>query len=310
MAFIYAAPLQSYTTVFHRYAWAKEFKGIDKFFTPFFEQHQPVGYAPRLLPDLDQVLNDGLFVVPQVLSDTSAFLLQFARDVEALGYNEINLNMGCPHPPITHKGLGGGLIKRSDVLDKMLDEFFDEKLEIKLSVKMRIGIDDVNQWQPVVGVLNQYPLEEVIVHPRTVKQQYKGEPHWSVFGDVFSELKHPVVLNGDIVSPQNAEVLLSQYSDAKGLMIGRGWLFNPALPEEILGISHADDLKTRIVRFHQYFYEAVEMHVKDINVKRNLLHGFWQYLSEQFDDGKRWNRRLVKDKGLQSYSVMVRELTR
>lgn len=308
MPTLYAAPLQSYTTVIHRMAWSQHYSGIDKFFTPFFDAHPSGGFDPRLLPELDPQLNGTLNVIPQVLTNSPDFLIHFANEVSRLGYKEINLNMGCPHVPVVRKKMGGGLLAHPEMVNEMLNRFFAECGHMQLSIKMRLGIDDPQQWQAMAEILNRYPLAEVIVHPRTVKQQYKGEPHWDEFKTITQTIKHPLVSNGDIVSKEAYDLLRDQFPEISRWMIGRGWLTQPWLAENLKGLQSNSDGMSRLNAFHQTYNNLVEKHIADVNVKHNLLHDFWFYLCENFDGGKRWYRAMTKDKSLRTYPYMVRSL--
>ncbi|PZX11392.1 tRNA-dihydrouridine synthase [Breznakibacter xylanolyticus] len=308
MTMLYAAPLQSYTTVMHRMAWSRHYGGIDKFFTPFFDEHPTGGFDPRLLPELEPAFNQGLHVIPQVLTHSPDFLLKFANEVSRLGYREINLNMGCPHVPVVRKGMGGGLLARPEVVDALLHAFFESCGHMQLSVKMRLGVEALQQWEAMAEVLNRYPLTEVMVHPRTVKQQYKGEPHWDEFARMVDVIRHPLAGNGDIVSVEGGRALMQQFEGVQRWMIGRGWLSRPWLAEELAGCYQPQDEIKRLQAFHQTYFDLVEQHITDPNIKHNRLHDFWFYLCENFDGGKRWYRSLTKDKSLRTYMTHVRTL--
>ena len=305
---LYFAPLQSYTTVFYRMAFSSQIGGVDKYFTPFFEKGHKRVYQPMLEPELNAAYNSSMQVIPQVLTDSSEFLIDFSSDVKKLGYNEINLNMGCPYSPVVKKGLGGGLLSKPEKVDELLDAFFSSREHGKLSVKMRLGISDSDEWEPIINVLNKYPLEEIIVHPRTVKQQYKGTPDWEMFGHIVEQSKIPLVGNGDMLNVEVFKGLQAQFPSINSWMIGRGILTNPLLPLLIRGEKFTSiEFKNRCKLFYNQFRSVVELEVHDVNVKRNLYNSFFFYLSDAFENGARIERKLSKAVITDKYALLVYE---
>jgi len=306
---IYAAPLQSYTTVFQRMAHQQIFGGVDKYFTPFFEDNKKGGYAPRLLPEIDSELNQGIPVIPQVLTKEAAFLLQFAQNCKELNYKEINLNLGCPHPMETRRGMGSGLLATPNVLRDMLLAFFEAQTGLELSVKMRLALNDTMLWPEVVEVLNQFPIKEVIVHPRTAKQFYKGVPRWDEFEALAKTIRHPLIGNGDINNMDDMETLKTRFPAIETWMVGRGYLANPWLPLQLKGDTDVKvgDMK-QLRAYFEYYYALVNEHVTDKNIIRNLLHNFWFYPCENIEKGRKWRRALDKKTSLSKYESMVNEL--
>lgn len=304
---LYCAPLQSYTTVYYRFAHHMVFGGISKYFTPFFEEGKENSFIPSLLPELNSNLNRDFYVVPQVLTRNPSFLIHFARTVGEMGYKEINLNMGCPHPPVVRKGLGGGLLKDPNALMELLEFFFMECPEIKLSIKMRTGLDDHMDIEKLAPVLNRFPLHEIILHPRTVSQQYKGVPDWDALKKGLSILELPVVANGDIFTRPEYQSLQARFPQVERWMIGRGLMRRPWLAQDLTSLSSDSHLK-QVIEFHTVYTEWVDRYVLDINVKRNLLLAFWFYLSESLENGHRLFRNLKKQKLPANYPRWFKEV--
>jgi tRNA-dihydrouridine synthase len=306
---IYAAPLQGYTTVFQRLAHHRVFGGVDKYFTPFFEENKKGGYSPRLLPELNSELNQGIGTVPQVLTKEAPFLIQFAQTCHEQGFNEVNLNLGCPHPPVTRKGLGSGLLASPVILRDMLQTYFDANTGVELSVKMRVSLNDTMLWPEIIEIINQYPVKEVTVHPRSAKQYYKGVPQWDEFDALLKVLRHPVIGNGDIIKPEDMEVLQNRFPSVDRWMVGRGYLANPWLPLLLKGDTKAEVGNMAQMRaYFECYYSLVNEHVDDLNIKRNLLHDFWFYPCENIEKGRKWRRSLDKKTSLSQYETMVNDL--
>ena len=101
----YLAPLEGITTYVYRNAYHKYFRKMDKYFTPFIVPHKEKRFNTRELKELSPEHNKGLQVVPQLLTNNSEDFLKTARDIVAMGYEEINLNLGCPSKTVVTGGV-------------------------------------------------------------------------------------------------------------------------------------------------------------------------------------------------------------
>lgn len=297
---LYLAPLQGFTNVFYRKALALTTSQVNKYFTPFFEQGKDAFLDPHELPELDLQLNMGMNVVPQLATNSPDFLVQFAAHVFKLGYSEINLNMGCPFPMLVKRQKGGGLLHHPKMADDLLRMFFDSQIPIKLSVKMRAGLTEACEGQAMLNVLNQYPLQEVIIHPRLVTQKYNGVPDWNVFQEMQKVCVHPVIGNGDINSCDDWQMLSQRFPGVAGWMIGRGGLCSPVLWDQISGIDNRG-LGEFLKALHQHYFELVISYYADWYRSFNYLYSFWKYPLESIENGKRLFRKLRKHNTPESY---------
>ena len=218
---IYFAPLQSYTTIAHCLSFNQIVGGVDKFFTPFYRADHDGKFAfePYLInrPDLN--------LVPQVLTNKANELIRFSEAMKERGFDEINLNIGCPFPMVVNRKLGSGLLPFPKDLRLMLTAYFRTAHPVKLSVKLRLGLNDKQEIKSVLKVLKEFDIEEIILHPRLGVQKYKGEPDWALFSALATE--NELVGNGDIKSLADLKELRKRCTNVKTWMIGRGLLENP-----------------------------------------------------------------------------------
>jgi len=143
----------------------------------------------------------------------------------------IDLNVGCPVKKAIKSGYGGNLLNEPDNLSKIIETIAKTHNKKFFSVKMRIGFDEVN------GVDRAKLIEEsgadiLTVHGRTVKQLYSGETNYDEIAKIKSNLKIPVLANGNIDSYQKAKWVL-EYTKCDGVMIGRGAIGRPWIFKEI-----------------------------------------------------------------------------
>ena len=162
----YLAPMEGITGYIYRNAYEKFFHNIDKYFTPFIVPNQSRSLKTKELRDILPENNQGMNIVPQILTNDSEGFIVTAKKLKQLGYNEVNLNLGCPAGTVVSKNRGSGFLALRDELDRFLEEIY--KIEdMKISIKTRIGKDTPEEFYKLIEIYNKYPLEELIIHPRT-----------------------------------------------------------------------------------------------------------------------------------------------
>ena len=109
--------------------------------------------------------NAGMHTVPQILTNNAEDFLRTVRKLEAYGYDEVNLNLGCPSKTVASKYRGSGFLARPEALDRFLDEIY-RGTDVKISIKTRIGKTVPEEFEDLLKIYNQYPVEELIIHPR------------------------------------------------------------------------------------------------------------------------------------------------
>lgn len=256
---IVLAPLQGVTTAVFRRVFARHFRGVDRAMAPFLATtHGPLP-ALRHFKDLLPANNrDSLPLVPQLIGkDGHDFrgIANFLHD--ELGYAEVNWNVGCPSPTVTTRGRGSGMLRDPERFQAFLDAACDG-LRCRLSVKMRLGLERDDEFLALVDALNDHPVVEVTVHPRTGRQQYRGRADLERFADLKALLRHPVAYNGDLCTTDEARGVCERFPDLSSLMIGRGLIANPWLAAAIREgrPEHADVSPAALGRFHDDLYEA------------------------------------------------------
>jgi len=297
----YMAPLQSYTTTFYRKAHALTFGEMSKYFTPFFEDTGAPIDSINFNPELNSELNKQLYVVPQVATNSGSFLTAFANKMKNRGYKEININMGCPFPMLVKRQRGGGLLNQPDKIRQLLDPFEKAKSDIKLSVKMRLGLDDISQGLKVIQILNDYQLEELILHPRLVSQKYTGTPDWDSFAHLTQMSKHTIVANGNINNSKDLASIMDFNPHVNTFMLGRGLLTKPDLYTE-LSQDNVQVTATTIQQLHHHYFKLITSYYKDWNRAFNFLQAFWHYPLSTSIEKQRLLRKLKKHNKPDLYS--------
>src|SRR5690606_10949507 len=136
-----------------------------------------------------------------------------------------DLNMGCPAPKVYKKNVGGGLLRETDKVDRLLGRMRDA-IEGRFTVKMRIGFDDGNNFESILGLIARHSIDLLSVHGRTVREMYRGGVHYAHIAKAVALVPCPVLANGNINSASAAHKVL-QETRAHGVMVGRGAIRNP-----------------------------------------------------------------------------------
>ncbi len=308
---IYQAPLQGSTDFDFRITLAELIGGIDKYFIPYLSYGKGREIKRSQLRDVFPENNTDLPVVPQVLFSDTDELIDLISILIDYGYQEINLNLGCPYPMVTNKGRGAAWLTKPEVLEQVLNQLFSRDFKVQFTVKMRSGIDDPNEAVRIFEVLNKFALGEVIFHPRTADQMYNGKANPQIFAEAQKVVKHPLIYNGDISSVDDLLVLKELLPAQDAWMIGRGLLSNPFLARQLKGEEFSrTEMRRTLELFHQKMFERYSMRLDGMGHILTKMTQFWEYFSESFDNPHKALKLVKKSKNLQKYNAAVAEIFR
>lgn len=302
----YFAPMEGITGYVYRNLYSDYFANIDKYFTPFIVGNKKASMKARELRDVLPENNKGLPIVPQILSADSEEFINTARRIQQLGYNEINLNLGCPSGTVVSKGRGSGFLAYPEKLEKFLEEIFAGLSDMKISVKTRLGKESVEEFEKIFEIYNKFPMHELIIHPRIQKEMYSGTPHVEEFSKAFENAKFPVCYNGDIFSVKDYERITERFPSLDSVMLGRGLLANPFLVQQINGGVGAN--KEFVREFATRLFEDYRMEMsgdKDVLFKMKEM---WSYLIWLFDDEGKYVKAIRKANSKDEYLCAVNSL--
>ncbi|KEI91064.1 tRNA dihydrouridine synthase [Clostridium botulinum] len=303
----YLAPMEGITGYIYRNSYKKFFNNIDKYFTPFIVPNKSTSLRTKELRDILPENNKGMNIVPQILTNDSEGFIITARKLQQLGYNEINLNLGCPAGTVVSKNRGSGFLAKREELDIFLDEIFKID-DMKISIKTRIGKDSPEEFYELIKIYNKYPIEELIIHPRTQKDFYGNKPDLDVFKDALSLSSNPICYNGDIFSVSDYNRFIKTFPKVKTIMLGRGILANPGLINEIKNNTNID--KEVLKEFHD---EVLNKYIELYNEDRNALFKMkelWGYMIYIFSNNKKYAKKIKKAQKLNCYNAAVLNLFR
>jgi tRNA-dihydrouridine synthase B len=283
---IFLAPLQGYTDFIFRNIYGRYYSGIDVAVSPFISLvHGEKGF-PRIAKDVSPANNHGMQVIPQILGNDPAHFIKMAEFLYDWGYKQLNWNMGCPVKNVTRKKRGSGLLPYPELLREILDKIIPH-IRQSLSVKIRLGLNNTNEINQIIPVLNDFPLEKIIIHPRIGIQMYEGVIYHDVLQNVLPLFKHEIVYNGDIFTLDDFKTTQKKYPSIQKWMIGRGVYYNPLLPSVIKGEQQHPPAKNNEM-FLSFMLDLYKELQKFIIEKRVVfkVKDLWMLFSKRFADSE------------------------
>lgn len=298
----YLAPLEGLTTYIFRNAYHYFFGGTDKYFTPFISNRK---MSSREKNDILPEHNEGIPLIPQILTNRPDEFLAIAGQLKSYGYSSVNLNLGCPSGTVTAKGRGAGFLAFPDKLDAFLAEIFEHS-PLSVSIKTRIGISSEEEWETLLSVYEKYPMEELILHPRLQKQFYTGTPHLSAFAAAKECLSVPLCYNGDITSVETEQLFLNSFPDTDCIMIGRGILKNPFLVQELRHDTISSNRLDLLQAFHDEVYSGYRSIMSGEQPVLYKMKDLWTFLIASFPEAEQKLKKIRKADHLSDYEIAVR----
>lgn len=302
------APMEGITTCFFRKVYSTYYGGIDRYYTPFLAN--PNLSAKDLL-EISPEQNQNLPLVPQILTNRTDTFLAIVNHLVDFGYQEVNLNLGCPSGTVVSKKRGAGMLADYDLLNRFLSDIF-EKCPISISIKTRIGISDLSEWDSILPIFEQYPIKELIIHPRLQKELYKGIPHMDVYHKTAESTSLPLCYNGNITSPQDYSSFLKQVPACQHIMIGRGVLGNPYLPNALKGeefpssIHQSRQVRDTFFSFHNALLDEYRSYMKggeqQVLFKMKEL---WYYMAPFAEIDDKSIKKIRKSKTISEYMSIL-----
>ncbi len=305
---LYLAPFQGITSHTFRRVYARYFHNVTKYYTPFFAKidHES-RISARKSNELQHLTSSTAEVVPQILSKDAAEILRFANICASLGFEELNWNLGCPYPQVADKKRGSGMLPFPDMIDAILDKVMPS-IPIRFSIKCRLGYATPDEFYALIPLFNAYPIHELTVHPRVGKQLYSGETNKEFLLQVLPLVKIPFVYNGDILTVDDFNRLVSMMPNIERWMIGRGILGNPFLSDEIYNSDNLYNRKVYLQKFMDELYYGYRSDMSDRLTLLNVLKEYWDYLFTWFDNHEKVKRIIKKVRTFDEYEDAVKRI--
>ena len=296
----YFAPLEGLTDSVYRRLHHTYFGGIDRYYMPFISPtvHRSLTHKEdRELPLADSV---PFVAVPQILTKVPEDFLWAAQVCADRGYNEVNLNIGCPSGTVVSKGKGSGMLRSPEELDRFFDRIFSE-CPIPITVKTRLGVENPEEFPALMEVFNRYPIQELTVHPRVRKDFYRENVREEWFRYAYENSKNKLCYNGNLCKKEDILRVSEAYPQVESVMIGRALIGDPGMLSE--GTS-AKQLKA--------FHDALtENYIEVFGSARNAMFRLkenWGFLHLRFEGTEKLWKRLRKTTDINEFMSITAEI--
>ncbi len=330
----YFAPMEGITDYLYRQIVWKHFPYANKLYAPFIQPNEKPVIVPKELNEICPENNKGIPTVPQILTRDAVGFIRVGEILEDMGYNEINLNLGCPVRLIVSKGKGAGMLSDLDYLEQFLDTIFNHSWKAKITVKTRLGLTDNSDFEDLLEVYSKFPIHELTIHPRFRSDFYSGEPRLDEFSKLAKNQtqsttrtsrlglhnsesinsRHDdthvyttkICYNGNVNSVSDRDNIIDKFPFISSIMCGRGALSNPALFRELNG--GAAITREEFISFHNDIYYVYKDNVTKEKHFLHKLQEMWTYWNQHFNFGIELMKKLRGVSSLEEYTSVSNQL--
>lgn len=305
---IYFAPLEGITDYIYRNNFEKYYGGVDQYYTPFLSPNDTECFTAREWKNIDPDHNKSIKVIPQLLVSRADHFLWAAKELENLGYQEINYNLGCPSGTVVAKKKGSGFLFYPEELDEFLKEIFHvySGTGLKISVKTRIGKNDPEECYELLEIFNKYPIHELIVHPRIQKDYYREPVRMSYFEHIYHQSRNPVVYNGEIHTLEDIKRIEEKYPNLSSIMIGRALIKNPEL---LIQKNNNEKMnEERFRAFHDDILRGYEEIMTSDDHVLSRMKELWAFWIDSIGENTSTYKKIRKTKRISEYKILTNQI--
>ena len=241
-----------------------------------------------------------MFLITQHMTKVPEDFLWAAKQCADRGYQEVNLNVGCPSGTVVSKGKGSGMLRSPAELDAFLEAIFKDS-PLPISVKTRLGLENPEDFVSLLEVFNQYPIKELTIHPRVRKDFYKESVREEWFRYACENSKNPLCYNGNIMTRDQADSVSVQYSGVDAVMIGRALIADPGM---LCGGTTAKALEG-------FLGELTEEYIREFGSARNAMFRLkenWGFLRHRFENSDKLWKQLRKTTDIHEYNAITAQI--
>ncbi len=304
----YFAPMEGVSGYIYRNAYQKHFHNIDRYFTPFIAPKKNHAMSSKEKNDVLPEHNTGMEVIPQILTNQAEYFLHTASVLADMGYTEVNLNLGCPSSTVVSKKKGAGFLSEPDRLEHFLEDVTEglETLGMQLSIKTRLGMRSVEEFADLLDLYNDFPLSELIIHPRLQTDLYNNTPDWDAFRQAVNTSKHKLCYNGDLFTVDMYQKFCDTFPEIDRVMFGRGILRNPCLLGQI---QQGLEIDCQLIRlFHDDILDGYTEAFSGDKPVLFKMKELWSHMLALFPQGEDYAKRIRKAERINEYKVIAAQL--
>ena len=297
----YFAPMEGLTDSIYRRIHHKYFPGVDRYYMPFISPTVHRSLTHKEDRELPLASSEAFVAIPQVLTKVPEDFLWAAQVCADRGYEEVNLNVGCPSGTVVSKGKGSGMLRDSEELDRFLDAVFSAT-PLPISVKTRLGLENPEDFVKLLEVFNRYPMTELTVHPRVRKDFYKEPVREEWFRYAYENSNNKLVYNGNLITKAQCDSIAATYPGVEAVMIGRALIGDPGM------LSENGTDRATLKAFHD---DLVEEYTRVFGSQRNAMFRMkenWSLLYKRFEDADKLWKKLRKTTDYGEFMAISNEI--
>lgn len=297
----YFAPMEGLTDSIYRRLHHQYFSGVDTYYMPFISPTVHRALTNREAREVPMADSVPFRAVPQLMTKVAEDFIWAAGECRRRGYDEVNLNAGCPSGTVVAKKKGAGMLGDLDALDRFLDAVF-EGSPLPVSVKTRLGLSDPDEFPRILEIYNRYPIKELTIHPRVRKQFYDGDVDMEMFDYALKNSKNKLCYNGNLRNLTEVNAFREKYPGIEAVMIGRGLIGNPGMLETGSG--------EKLEAFHD---ALLEEYMVAFGGARNAMFRMkenWREMILMFDGNEKLWKKLRKCTDVAEYRRLTHEIFR
>ena len=297
----YFAPMEGLTDSIYRRLHHKHFGGVDRYYMPFISPTPHRALTPREARELPPAASEPFTAIPQLLTKSSEDFLWAAGVCRDLGYEEVNLNIGCPSGTVTAKGKGAGMLRSPEDLDRFLEEIY-AAAPLPISVKTRLGFADPSEFPRLLEIFNRYPICQLTVHPRVRQDFYSGSVNIDAFRYCLENSRAPVCFNGNLCSISQIEAFHAEFPQVEAVMLGRGLAGDPGML--LPGGTTVEALDAFMEDLLQSYQDA-------FGGARNAMFRLkenWHLLICRFEGAEKLGKQLRKTTDIQEFRAITKQI--
>lgn len=227
---LYLAPMQDISTLAFWRAMERR-GGPDVYVTEYFRVHIHSTPERKILDSINLTETEKP-IVAQLIGTEPDFLARDAGRIQEMSScSGIDLNLGCPSPRVCGRAAGGALLRNPKLIRRIILQL-RPVVAGSLTVKTRVGFESPAEFDDLLELFSELPIDGLAIHGRTVKERYQSDVHTDQIARAVDGLPFPVTANGSIVTTATARGMLEK-TGASGLMMGRGAIRNPFLFDQV-----------------------------------------------------------------------------
>lgn len=302
----YFAPMEGLTDYIFRGIHHRFFPGVDRYYTPFLSPTSDGRFDRKAFKDVLPENNVGVPVVPQLLTKRSDDFLWAARLLAEHGYQQVDLNLGCPSGTVVAKGKGSGMLGDLSALAAFLENIFAQ-CPISISIKTRLGLKSEAEFPALLEVFCRFPIRELTVHTRIREDFYRRSAHMDAFALALEKCPFPLCYNGDLLNTDRFADFSQRFpafcESGGSVMLGRGLVADPALFRRFQGGAAAthEELRT----YHDSLFQAYSQAFGSKRNAMSRMKEFWFYHICLFENGEKLIKALRKATDADEYQAIT-----